>query len=306
MRVFLTGATGFIGSAIVGELVAAGHQVLGLARSDDKAAALAAAGAEVHRGSLEDLDGLRAGAAQAEGIIHTAFNHDFSRFAESCEDDRHVIAALSAEFAGSDRPLVVTSGVGAMKAAAGHLATEDDPHPSAAEFPRGASEEAMAAAIAAGANVSVVRLPQVHDTHKAGLVSPVIDVARDKGVSAYIGEGRNRWAAAHALDAARVYRLALERAEKGAHYHAVGEEGVPLRTIAEAIGRRFDLPVVSLQAEEAASHFGAFLGAFAQRDAPASSALTQQRLGWRPTGPSLVTDLENMEAVEDQRAFGLA
>ncbi len=293
MRVFITGATGFIGSAIVADLIAAGHQVLGLTRSEAGARALAAAGAEAHRGTLEDLDSLRRDAARADGVIHTAFNHDFSTYLANCEDDRRVIAALGSVLAGSERPLLVTSGTGMGVSAPGQPATEEDGPAPAAAVPRAASEEAAASVAAEGVNVSVVRLPQVHDTEKHGLVTYAIEAAREKGVSAYVGDGANRWAAAHRLDTARLYRLALERAEPGARYHAVAEEGVPMRDIAEAIGGRLDLPVRSIAPEEAAAHFG-WLAMFAGIDAPASSELTRQRLGWRPSGPGLIADLERM------------
>jgi nucleoside-diphosphate-sugar epimerase len=292
MRVFVTGATGFIGSAIVPELIGAGHQVLGLARSDAGAQALIAAGAVAHRGSLEDLESLRSGAAKADGVIHCAFDHDFSNFVANCEKDRRAIEALGAALAGSDRPLVITSGTGIGNAVPGQAATEEnfDPnHP----IPRIASELAGASMSAAGVSVSVVRLPQVHDTVKQGLITPAVALAREKGVSAYVGDGLNRWPAAHVLDVARLYRLALEKREAGARYHAVAEEGVPLRDIAEVIGRGLKIPVVALSAEQAAAHFG-WLAAFAGRDLPASSAQTQQRLGWRPTGPGLIDDLEHM------------
>ncbi len=296
MRIFLTGSTGFIGSALVPELLRAGHRVLGLARSEAGAQALLAAGVDVHRGHLEDLESLRSGAALADGVIHTAFIHDFSKFAENCEVDRRAIAALGSALAGSHRPLVVTSGTGMGNVVPGQPATEDDFHPSH-PIPRVASELAAQAVAATGVNVSVVRLPQVHDPVKQGLVTPTVAFAREKGVSAYVGEGRNRWPAVHILDAVRVYRLALEKAEPGARYHAVAEEGVALRDIAEVIGRGLQVPVVSLSPEEAAIHFG-WLGAFIGRDLPASSALTQERLGWHPTGPGLIEDLEQMRYAE--------
>jgi nucleoside-diphosphate-sugar epimerase len=292
MRVFLTGATGFIGSAIVPELINAGHQVLGLTRSDAGAQSLAAAGAEAHRGDLEDLASLSSGAAKADGVIHCAFDHDFSNFLANCEKDRRAITALGAALAGSDRPLVITSGTGMGNAADGQPATEDifnPDHPN----PRKASELAGAAVSATGVNVSGVRLPQVHNTVKQGLISPLVQVAREKGVSAYVGDGLNRWPAAHVLDVARLYRLALERREPGARYHAVAEEGVTIRTIAGVIGRGLKAPVVAISPEEAAGHFG-WLGMFAGLDLPASSAQTQKVLGWRPTGPGLIADLEQM------------
>lgn len=291
MRVFLTGATGFIGSAIVPELIKAGHQVLGLTRSDAGAQALLAAGAEAHRGNLEDLESLRGGAAPSDGVIHCAFDHDFSNFVANCEKDKRAIEALGAALAGSDRPLIITSGTG-MGSAAGQLATEDTfnlSHPN----PRKASELTGAAMSAAGVNVSVVRLPQVHDPVKQGLITPAVAIAREKGISAYIGDGLNRWPAAHVLDVARLYRLALEKRQPGARYHAVAEEGVTVRDIAEVIGQGLKVPVVAMSPEEAAGHFG-WLAAFAGMDLPASSAQTRERLGWHPTGPGLIADLEQM------------
>src|SRR5271165_194938 len=291
MRVFVTGATGFIGSAVVKELIGAGHQVLGLCRSNEKAGALAAAGAEVYRGSLEDLDSLRQGAARSDGVIHLAFNHDFSKFAENCENDRRAIKALGEGLAGSDRPLVVTSGTAMANTAPGQLATEDGPTISSAVFPRAISEEAAASVAADGINVSVVRLPQVHDPVRQGLITPAIAAYREKGVCAYVGEGRNRWPAAHFLDVARLYRLAIEKAEPGAKYHAVGEEGVSLRDIAETIGRRLKLPVKSIASGEAPAFFG-WLAMFISHDMPASAAQTRKKLGWEPKGPGLIADLE--------------
>jgi nucleoside-diphosphate-sugar epimerase len=289
MRVFVTGATGFIGTVVVRELIRAGHEVLGLTRSDRGAEALASAGAQVHRGDLEDLESLRAGAAMSDGVIHTAFAHDFSKFKENSQIDRRGIEAIGLALAGSDRPLVVTSGVLLVKP--GHMATEDIPAPNDNSIPR-VSEQTALSLIPKGVRVSIVRLPQVHDRDKAGLVSYLIAIAREKGVSAYIGEGRNRWSAVHRLDVPPVYRLALETAPAGATYHAVAEEGVPLRDIAEAIGRGLKLPVVSKSAADAANHFGV-LTIFAGMDGPASSALTQQRLGWRPTqSTGLIADLD--------------
>jgi nucleoside-diphosphate-sugar epimerase len=290
MKVFLTGATGFIGTALIPELINAGHEVLGLARSDAGAKRLLAAGAEVHRGELEHLESLRAGAAQADAVIHLGFVHDFSRFKEVCEIDRNAIAALGSVLAGSDRPLIVTSGVAGL-AAAGQVATEDQSVP--ADFPLPRVSEPTALALK-GVNASVMRLPQVHDTVKQGLVSYLIAIAREKGRSVYVAEGRNRWAAAHVSDVARLYRLALEKHEAGAKYHAVDEEGVPLRDIAEAIGRGLKIPVISLSQQDAAAHFG-LMTLFAASDLAASSATTRKKLGWNPTGPGLIADLERMD-----------
>lgn len=292
MRVFLTGATGLIGSAIVPELLNAGHQVLGLTRSDAGAKALLAAGAQVHRGTLEDPESLRSGAAQADGVIHCAFDHDFSNFVANCEKDRRAIEALGGALIGSDRPLVITSGTGMGNAVEGQPATEDvfnsdEPHP------RKASELAAAEILAKGVNVSVMRLPQVHDPVKQGLITPMVELAREKGVCAYVGDGLNRWPAAHVLDVARLYRLALEKGQAGARYHAVAEEGVTARAIAEVVGHGLKVPVVALSSEEAPAHFG-WLAAFTGLDIPASSAQTRERLGWSPNGPGLISDLEHM------------
>ena len=293
MRVFVTGATGFIGSAVVKELVGAGHQVIGVYRSDDKAPALAAAGAEAYRGSIDDPDSLKEGAARSDGVIHLAFNHDFSQFLSNCETDRRVIETLGSTLAGSDRPLIVTSGTAIAKVAPGELAKEDAPAIAAADFPRAASEETTAKLAADGLNTSVVRLPQVHDPERQGLITWWIALAREKGLFAYVGEGRNRWAAGHISDVARLYRLAIEKSEPGAIYNAVGEEGVAARDIAETIGRRLKLPVKSITPEEAGGYFG-WLAHLAARDMPASSELTQKKLGWRPTGPGLIADLERL------------
>ncbi|CAN7251147.1 SDR family oxidoreductase [Caulobacter sp. LjRoot300] len=293
MRVFLTGATGFIGSAIVPELLKAGHQVLGLTRSEAGAQALVAAGAQAHRGSLEDPGSLRAGAAQADGVIHCAFDHDFSNFAANCQKDSRAIEALGSALAGSDRPLVITSGTGMGAPGDGRPATEDVfnlDHPN----PRSASEITGAAALEAGVNVSVMRLPQVHDPVRQGLVTYTVAIARQKGVSAYVGDGLNRWPAAPVQDVARLYRLALERAQAGARYHAVAEEGVTAREIAEVVGAGLKVPAVSLTPEEAAGHFG-WMAMFANLDMPASSAWTRETLGWSPTGPTLIADLKAMD-----------
>ncbi len=293
MRVFLTGATGFIGSRIVPELINAGHQVLGLTRSDEGARTLAAAGAEVHRGDIEDLDSLRSGTERADAVIHTAFNHDFSKYAANCETDRKAIEAIGAVLAGSGRPFIVTSGTGLVTGTPGKPATEDDPTVPASVVPRTASEEAAFAVAKRGVKVSVVRLPQVHDTVKQGLITYLVAIAREKGKSAYVGDGENRWPAAHVLDVARLYRLALEKAELTAKYHAVAEEGVPMRSIAEVIGRGLKVPVASLTEAEAEAHFG-WLGRFAGMDLTASGAQTHKRLDWKPTGPGLIVDLEAM------------
>ncbi len=291
MKIFVTGATGFVGSAIVRELIDGGHQVLGLARSDAGAESLIAAGAQVHRGALEDLESLRSGAAMTDGVIHTGFIHDFSKFVENCEIDKRAIEALGSALEGSERLLLVTSGMATV--AQGRMPTEEDaPLPPSATYPR-VSEITGEKLLKGGVRVSAVRLPQVHDTVKQGLVTYTIAVAREKGMSAYVGDGLNRWAAVHVLDAARLYRLALEKQEAGARYHAVAEEGVPARDIAEAIGRGLEVPVVSKSAEEAGAHFG-WLAAFVSRELIGSSAQTQRVLGWRPTGPGLITDLNNM------------
>lgn len=289
MRVFVTGATGFIGSRLVPELIGAGHQVLGLARSDAGAEVLAATGAQVQRGDLEDLESLRRGAAASDAVLHVAFRHDWTKFAESCELDKRAIETIGAVLQGTSHPFIVTSGVGVAE---GRAATEDDPPLSSPSLPR-VSEATAVSLLDRGLLTSVMRLPQVHDTVKQGLITPLIAIARAKGVSAYVGDGHNRWPAGHVTDVARLYRLALEKFTAGARYHAVAEEGVPLKRIATAIGRGLNVPVVSIGPEQAREHFG-FLGFFAGRDARVSSAQTRAKLGWNPTGPDLLTDLGNM------------
>jgi nucleoside-diphosphate-sugar epimerase len=290
MRVFVTGASGFVGSAVVAELMAAGHQVFGLARSDASAKSIAAAGAQVHLGDLQDMESLRSGAAAADAVIHTAFIHDFSKFAENCEIDRRAIEALGSAFAGSNRPLIVTSGTGLLTP--GRLATEDTVRPSGSAIPR-VSEQAGLSLVSQGVRVSAMRLPPtVHGDGDHGFVPILIGLARDKGVAAYVSDGNNQWPAVHRLDAAQLYRLVLEKGTVGAVYHAVAEQGVPFREIAGVIGRRLNVPVVSKTPEEAAQHFGWFAH-FAAMDNPASSAQTQEQTGWRPTRPGLISDLDH-------------
>ena len=294
MRVFVTGAAGFIGSALVPELLSAGHSVLGLARNDANAKKLAEAGVEVHRGNLTDLASLRSGAEKSDAVAHLAFNHDFSKFAENCAIDKAAIEAIGEVLAGTDKPLLTTSGLALM--ADGRSATEDDqPSP---RLPR-VSEAATDALAGRGIRASTIRLPQVHDPVKQGLITWLVEITREKGVSAYIGEGGNRWPAAHVLDVAHLYKLALEKAkqdkgEAGRKYHAVAEEGVTMRQIAEVLGEGLKVPVVSISPEEAQTHFG-WMAMFAGLDMPATSTLTRQRLGWNPTGPGMIADLKAMK-----------
>jgi nucleoside-diphosphate-sugar epimerase len=293
MRIFVTGATGFIGTEMVKELIEAGHQVRGLTRSDAGAEQLKAAGAEVHRGDLGDLESLRSGAAGMDAVVNLAFNHDFSKFAENGEDERNAIEALGSVLAPGSL-LVVTSGTGMASGGPGHVRTEADPPANSAAIPRQPEQTARAAA-ERGVRVAIVRLPQVHDTRKQGLVPLLTQMAREKGVSAYIGEGANRWAAAPLKDVAHLYRLAVEQTAPGVTvYHAVQEEGVAMREIAETLGKGLKVPVVSLDAETAAEHFGWFAH-FAGFDMPASSEWTRKTLGWNPTGPGLIEDLTNMK-----------
>ena len=291
MRVFVTGATGFIGSAVVRELIDAGHQVLGLARSDAAAASLQAAGAAVHRGTLDDLASLRAAATVSDGVIHTAYVVDFSDFAATAETDRRAIDTLGEALVGSDRPFVVTSVTVGLPQ--GRLATEASaPDPGSFASPRFASEKAALSFAARGVRVSVVRLPpSVHGQGDRGFIPTLIDIARAKGISAYPGDGANRWPAVHRLDAAHLFRLALEEAPAGTRLHAVGGEGVPVRDIAEVIGRHLDLPAAAISPEEAYDHFG-FLGHIFSLDVPASSTLTQKQLDWQPARPGLIADLD--------------
>lgn len=293
MRVFLTGASGFIGSRILRELPTAGHEVIGLTRSDSGAKELANAGASAHLGTLEDPVGLAKGAENADAVIHTAFDHDFSNFAANCEKDRRVIAALGSVLKGSNRPLLITSGVGIGAPGNGEPAREDvfDAH----HFnPRIASELAGQEQLEAGVNLGVVRLPQVHDTVRQGLISPYIEMARQKGVVAYVDQGANRWAAGHVNDVAKLYVLALDRAEPGARYNAVAEEGVAARDIADVIATGLGVPAISIPKDKAEAHFGWF-AMFASADITASSAITRKKLGWTPTGSSLLEDLKDMD-----------
>jgi nucleoside-diphosphate-sugar epimerase len=290
MRVFVTGATGFVGFAVVQELMKAGHEVVGLVRSDGSAKKLAEVGAKIHRGDLTDLGSLQKGAGEADGVIHTGFIHDFSKFKENSEIDRRAIEAMGATLAGSRRPLVITSAIGILPA--GKLVTEETMPPSPSPNPRTASEEAAHALLDRGINISVVRLPPA--THGEGdhaFVPTLIKIAREKGASAYISKGANHWPAVHRLDAAQVFRLALEKGTQGNHYHAVAEEGVALRAIAEAIGKGLNVPFISIKPEEASAHF-AWFSHFASMNVLASSKWTQEKLTWTPTQVGLIEDIE--------------
>lgn len=293
MRIFVTGATGFIGTELVKELIEAGHQVLGLARSDASVEQLKTAGAELHRGDLEDLDSLRSGAKGTDAVVNLAFDHDFSKFAQNGENERKAIEALGSVLE-PGKLLIVTSGIGLTSGNPGHMRIESDPPADLASIPR--QPENMARAVAGrGVRVAIVRLPQVHDTRKQGLVPMLTQLARDKGVSAYVGDGANRWAAAPLKDVAHLYRLAAEQTGPGVTvYHAVQEEGVTAREIAETLGKGLKVPAVSLAPEKAAEHFGWFAH-FAGLDMPASSEWTRKTLGWQPTGPGLIEDLTNMK-----------
>ncbi|WP_369978305.1 SDR family oxidoreductase [Xanthomonas bundabergensis] len=291
MRVFVTGATGFVGSAVVRELLDAGHRVTGLARSDASAEALRAAGAQVHRGALDDPDSLRRGAAAADGVIHTAFIHDFSRHAENCQVDARAIAALGEGLAGSERPLLVTSGTAVLPQ--GRLGIEADRADPASAPPRAISETAALALLPQRVRAMVLRLPpSVHGAGDHGFVPALIGIARDTGVAAYLGDGSNRWPAVHRADAARLFRLALEHGEAGTCYHGNAEEGIAFREIAAVIGRHLQLPVRSLPAEAAPAQFG-WMARFAGRDMPTSSAWTREQLGWQPSGPGLLQELDD-------------
>jgi nucleoside-diphosphate-sugar epimerase len=294
MRVFLTGATGFIGSHLAPELIAAGHRILGLCRFAAGADALSRAGAEVLQADMNDLDRLRNGAEKVDAVIHAAFNHDFSNLKQSSEDDRKVIEVLGSVLAGSARPLIVTSGTGLARSKTNAPAMETDPHVGSAEFPRAASEEAADALIAGGVRVMLLRLPQVHDTRKQGRITHHIQLARQHGRVAYVGEGKNRLPAVHVADAVKLYRIVLENGRAGARYHAVAEEGVAFRDIAQVIGAGLKLPVDSITAEQAPQYFGA-LANLAMIDLAASGEFTRQQLNWNPTGPDLLTDLRNMD-----------
>jgi nucleoside-diphosphate-sugar epimerase len=294
MRIFLTGATGFIGSNLVPELINAGHQIVGLTRSDEGAKALVRAGAEVCRGDANDVTCLRDGTKSVDGVIHTAFHHDFANLKQHSENDRRVIQMLGEALSGSDRPLIITSGTGLIRPKSGHLACEADVHVNSNEFPRAATEEAADELIARGERVMVVRLPQVHDLRHQGRIAQHIQLARQKGWVAYIGDGTNCVPAAHVSDVARLYRLALEKGGAGCRYHAVSEEGVPMRAIAEVIGEGLNMPVRSIARQDATDYFG-WLASLAAMDLAASGTLTRQWLDWLPAEPDLLADLRGMD-----------
>lgn len=298
MRVFVTGATGFIGSRVVKELIGAGHTVLGLSRTTEKAKDLVAAGAEVLLGSIDDDAIVKQGVMQTDGVIHLAFNHDFSKFLENCQNDGRIIGVLGEALAGTHKPLLITSGSGIGEALPGQRTTEDGATVSSKKNPRAASEEAGNALEAKGINVSVVRLPQVHDTTRQGLVTFVISTYRNKGSCFYVGDGAVRWPAAHVSDVAVLYRLAIEHAEKtkqGSVWNAVAEEGITLKAIAETLGKRLQLPVKSITVDEAGEYFG-WLAMFASHDVPASSEKTRAALGWVPKGAGMLEDLAGLES----------
>jgi nucleoside-diphosphate-sugar epimerase len=300
MRVFVTGATGFIGSYLVPELINSGHQVVGLTRSDAGAKALTLAGAEVLYGDINDLDCLRTAIISVDAVIHAAFNHDFGNIKQHSENDRKVILALGDALAGSGKPLIITSGTGLVRSKTGEPAAENDDHVTSVEFARAASEEAADALIAEGKQVIVIRLPQVHDTFRQGRIAEHIKLARQKGWVAYIGDGNNRLPAVHVTDAVQLYRLALEKGQAGARYHAVAEEGVTLHDIAEVIGLGLQMPVNSIAAGQASEYFG-WLANLAMTDLPASGNKTRELLGWNPTGPDLLTDLRKMDYSETNK-----
>lgn len=287
MKVFVTGASGFIGSAVVKELLAAGHEVTGLARSEESAKAINDAGAQVLKGGLDDLDSLKHGASAADGVIHTAFIHDFSQYAKAAETDKAAIEAMGEALKGTGKPIVVTGGILGLPKTGGFV-TEADAAPGT---PRASEATAMLLADN-GINASVIRLPpSVHDKGDKGFVPFIINMARNKGVAAYVGDGENRWPAVHRLDAARLFRLALEKASQGARYNAIGDEGITVRAIAEMIGKNLNLPVVSVDADKAADHFE-WMGRFIAFDSPATAYKTREELGWQPTHTGLLEDME--------------
>jgi len=287
MRVFVTGASGFVGSAIVKELLQTGHQVLGMVRSDSGVETVKQAGAEPHRGDLDDLESLQNGAALCDAVIHTAFNHDFTQYKANCENDRKVIMALGAALAGTNKPLVITSGVGLLN---GPLITENDKPAGSDVTPRAASEEAANVVAEQGVNTYIVRLPIVHGPDDHGFIPIVIGLAKEKGVSAYIGEGTNHWWAVHRFDAAVLYRLIVEKQPAQKVYHAVAEESIPFKQIATAIAKGLQMPVVSKDGADAEAHFGWFKH-FASMGSPASGAQTRKTLGWKPVHPGLIDEL---------------